>query len=60
MLSFAYALLTRAMTTALSSVGFDVYRGFYHQPRFGRPALALDMMEPFRQLLADSVVNYGN
>jgi CRISPR-associated protein Cas1 len=30
--------------------------GFYHQPRFGRPALALDLMEEFRPLIADSVV----
>jgi CRISPR-associated protein Cas1 len=37
-------------------VGFDPYRGFYHQPRYGRPALALDMMEPFRPLVADSSV----
>ena len=29
--------------------------GFYHQPRFGRPALALDLMEEFRPLIADSV-----
>jgi CRISPR-associated endonuclease Cas1 len=40
----------------LSAVGFDPYRGFYHQPRYGRPALALDMMEPFRPILADSCV----
>ncbi len=40
----------------LSAVGFDPYRGFYHQPRYGRPALALDLMEPFRPLLADSAV----
>lgn len=56
LLSFAYAMLTRAWTVALVTVGFDPYRGFYHQPRYGRPALALDMMEPFRPLLADSVV----
>ena len=56
MLSFGYALLTRAFVVALSSVGFDPYRGFYHQPRYGRPALALDMMEPFRPLIVDSVV----
>ncbi len=56
MLSFAYAMLTREWTIALSAVGLDPYRGFYHQIRFGRPALALDMMEPFRPLLADSVV----
>ncbi len=56
LLSFAYAMLTREWTTALSAVGLDPYRGFFHQPRFGRPALALDMMEPFRPLVADSVV----
>lgn len=56
LLSFGYAMLTREWTVALSAVGLDPYRGFYHQPRFGRPALALDMMEPFRSLVADSVV----
>jgi CRISPR-associated protein Cas1 len=56
LLSFAYAMLTREWTIALSAVGLDPYRGFYHQPRFGRPALALDMMEAFRPLLADSTV----
>ena len=56
MLSFAYAMLTREWTVTLSAVGLDPYRGFYHKPRFGRPALALDMMEPFRPLIADSTV----
>lgn len=56
LLSFAYAMLTREWTIVLAAVGLDAYRGFYHQPRFGRPALALDMMEPFRPLIADSVV----
>jgi CRISPR-associated exonuclease Cas4/CRISPR-associated protein Cas1 len=56
MLSLGYALLTRTWLTALSAVGFDPYLGFYHRPRFGRPALALDMMEPLRPVLADSTV----
>lgn len=56
MLSFAYTMLARTLTVTLQAVGFDPFRGFYHQPRYGRPALALDMMEPFRPLLADSVV----
>lgn len=56
MLSFAYALLTRQLTISLATVGFDVHRGFYHQPRYGRPSLALDMLEPFRPIIADSVV----
>ena len=56
MLSLAYAMLARHLTVALAAVGFDPYRGFYHAPRYGRPALALDMMEPFRPIIADSVV----
>ena len=56
LLSFAYALLVRAWTVTLAAVGFDPFRGLFHQPRYGRPALALDLMEPFRPLLADSVV----
>jgi CRISP-associated protein Cas1 len=56
MLSFAYAMLVREWSVVLSAVGLDPFRGFYHQPRFGRPALALDMMEPFRPLIADSTV----
>ena len=56
MLSFAYSMLVREWTITLSAVGLDPYRGFYHQPRFGRPALSLDMMEPFRPLVADSTV----
>ena len=52
-LSFLYALLVRELNVILSAVGFDSYRGFYHQPRYGRPALALDMMEPFRPLIAE-------
>ena len=56
LLSFAYSLLVRAWTVTLTAVGFDAYRGLYHQPRYGRPALALDLMEPFRPLIADSVV----
>jgi CRISPR-associated protein Cas4 len=56
LLSYAYALLVRSMAVTLTAVGFDAYRGFYHQPRYGRPALALDLMEPFRPLIADSAV----
>lgn len=56
LLSYAYALLVKTWTVTLTAVGFDAYRGFYHQPRYGRPALALDMMEPFRPLVADSSV----
>ncbi len=56
LLSFGYSLLTRDFTIACHLVGFDPFMGFYHQPRFGRPALALDLMEGFRPLVADSAV----
>jgi CRISPR-associated protein Cas1 len=56
MLSLGYSLLTKDLTVACYAVGFDPYVGFYHQPRFGRPALALDLMEPFRALIVDSAV----
>ena len=56
MLSLAYAMLTRHLTVVLAMVGLDPYRGFFHAPRYGKPALALDIMEPFRPIIADSVV----
>ncbi len=56
LLSFAYSLLARDCTIAACAVGFDPYVGFFHQPRFGRPSLALDLMEEFRPLVADSAV----
>jgi CRISPR-associated protein Cas1 len=56
LLSLAYSVLTKDLTIACYAVGFDPMMGFYHQPRFGRPALALDLMEPFRPLIADSAV----
>lgn len=55
-LSLAYSLLTKEMTVVCHSIGLDPYQGFYHQSRYGKPALALDLMEEFRVLIADSVV----
>ncbi len=56
LLSFAYAMLTKDCFSAVSAVGFDVYKGFFHQNRHGKPSLALDLMEEFRPVIADSVV----
>jgi len=56
LLSFAYALLAKDCFSALCVVGFDPYRGFFHTGRHGRPSLALDLMEEFRSVIADSVV----
>jgi CRISPR-associated protein Cas1 len=56
LLSLAYSLLAKECTVAAYAVGLDPYVGFYHQPRHGRPALALDLMEEFRPLIAESAV----
>lgn len=56
LLGYLYGLLVRELTTTAFAVGFDPYLGFYHRPRFGRPALALDLAEEFRPLIAESVV----
>jgi CRISPR-associated protein Cas1 len=56
MLSFAYAMLTKELSVAILEEGLDPWWGLYHVPRHGRPSLALDLMEEFRPLIADSAV----
>jgi CRISPR-associated protein Cas1 len=56
LLSFCYALLVKDIALTLQRVGFDPLLGVLHRPRYGRPALALDLMEELRPLVADSVV----
>lgn len=56
LLSFGYSLLTQNMMTALEIVGLDPYDGFLHADVYGRPALALDLMEEFRSLIVDSLL----
>jgi CRISPR-associated protein Cas1 len=55
LLSLGYSMLAKELTGVCYSVGLDPFLGFMHQPRYGRPALALDLMEEFRPLIADSV-----
>lgn len=56
MLSLTYSLLAKDCAVTLLSVGFDPYLGFLHRPKYGKPALALDLMEEFRPIVCDSVV----
>lgn len=56
LLSFGYAMLAKDTFSAVLTVGFDPYLGFYHGGKHGRPSLALDLMEEFRAVIADSVV----
>ena len=53
-LSFLYSMLIKQTLVSVIAVGFDPYMGFYHQPKYGKPALALDLAEEFRPIVADS------
>ena len=55
LISLGYSMLAKELTGVCHAVGLDPFLGFMHQPRYGRPALALDLMEEFRPLTADSV-----
>ncbi len=56
LLSFGYSLLTHDVQGAINIVGFDPYLGYLHTQRYGRPSLALDLMEEFRPLVVDAMV----
>ncbi|HEY9722889.1 MAG TPA: CRISPR-associated endonuclease Cas1, partial [Oscillatoriaceae cyanobacterium] len=56
LLSFVYSMLVKDTVAACLAAGLDPYAGLYHRPRFGRPALALDLAEEFRPLIGDSTV----
>jgi CRISPR-associated protein Cas1 len=56
LLSFAYSLLLKDVLAAVQLVGLDPYLGFFHEITYGRPSLALDLMEEWRPLLADALV----
>ncbi|MDI6738918.1 MAG: CRISPR-associated endonuclease Cas1 [Candidatus Edwardsbacteria bacterium] len=53
LLSLTYALLTAEMFSITSAIGLDPYVGFLHSLDYGRPSLALDLIEEFRPVIAD-------
>jgi CRISP-associated protein Cas1 len=55
LLSYGYTLLTNQVVSLIHAVGLDPGLGVLHQPGFGKPALALDLMENFRAIVIDSV-----
>lgn len=56
LLSFGYVLLMNNVLSAIGLVGLDPYVGYLHSSQYGKPALALDLMEEFRPVIVDSVV----
>jgi CRISPR-associated protein Cas1 len=56
LLSFGYTVVTNQIVSLVHAVGLDPGLGVLHQPGFGKPALALDLIEAFRPIIVDSVV----
>ncbi len=56
LLSYGYTILLNQIISAIGTVGLDPYVGYLHTSQYGKPALALDLMEEFRPLIVDSVV----
>ncbi|MBW1987813.1 MAG: CRISPR-associated endonuclease Cas1 [Deltaproteobacteria bacterium] len=56
LLSLGYTLLFHNMLAAVSLVGFDPYLGCLHAMEYGRPSLALDLMEEWRPVIVDTLV----
>lgn len=56
LLSYGYTILLNQLISAICTVGLDPYIGYLHSSQYGKPALALDLMEEFRPLIVDSVV----
>ena len=55
-ISLAYTLLTKEVSSALDAESFEPYLGFLHGIRYGRKSLALDIVEEFRQPVVDRLV----
>lgn len=56
LLSFGYSLLTNKVASVVQMVGFDHFVGYLHSSFYGRPALALDLVEEFRPVIVDALV----
>lgn len=56
LLNFGYTLLRHDLQSAVNIVGFDPYLGYLHCQHYGRPSLALDVMEEFRPLIVDGSI----
>ncbi len=52
-LSYGYVIVGAEIQSLLDGIGFDPYLGFYHAVHYGRPSLALDLLEEFRHPLVD-------
>jgi len=56
LLSLAYTMVFNNIYAFVEASGLDPYCGFFHELKYGHPALVSDLMEEFRAPLADALV----
>ncbi|SJZ90809.1 CRISPR-associated endonuclease Cas1 [Selenihalanaerobacter shriftii] len=56
LLNYGYGILYSRVSAAILRAGLDLYAGFLHADRPGKPSLALDLIEEFRQTIVDRTV----
>lgn len=56
LISLGYTVLQGYITTAIAAAGLELYAGFLHSDRSGKPSLALDLLEEFRQPIVDRLI----
>jgi len=55
-LNYGYGMLTSHVWGATLNAGLEPFAGFLHTDRSGKPSLALDLVEEFRQPVVDRAV----
>lgn len=55
-LNYGYAILQSYCWSALDNAGLELYAGFLHADRPGKPALILDFMEEYRPWVVDRII----
>jgi CRISPR-associated protein Cas1 len=62
-LNYGYGILYGQVSAAIVNAGLEMYAGFLHVDRSGKPALVLDLVEEFRAPVVDravlAIVNQG-
>lgn len=53
LLSLGYTLVMNELRGLVEGMGLEPHLGFLHRAEYGRPSLALDLLEPFRSVLVD-------
>jgi CRISP-associated protein Cas1 len=53
LLSLGYTMVLNELRGLVEGAGLEPHLGFLHRADYGRPSLALDLLEPFRSIVVD-------